>query len=509
MVMPDNVKRIDILDMLARRRGFWWPSSEIYGSIAGLYDYGPVGLSLRRRWEDVWRRWFLNEDDVYEIDSAIIMPEPVFVASGHLANFVDPTVKCTKCGAFNRADHIMEDFLKSSFEGMTPQQLTEVVRKNNIRCPSCKGMLGDVDVLNMMFSLQVGPSEGGSRAFLRPETAQGVYVNFRRMFEIGRKSMPIGVAIIGVAYRNEISPRQILTRMREFRQAELQMFFDPDQISVHPKFESVADCLLRLYSVDDRKSGTITEMSCRDVVKKLKLPQFYVYHLAKIQSFYLGLLGIPAERFRFRELSAEERAFYNKIHWDIEIKLDSLESWKEVGGLHYRTDHDLSGHAKISKENLSISLNGKTFVPHVLELSFGVDRNVYALLDIAHTEDSANKRTVLRFPRVLAPYDCGVFPLLERDRLPEKTKEVEKLLKDAGIVSYYDASGSIGRRYRRLDEIGVSLAITCDHKTLEDATVTLRDRDSMKQVRVVIKDLVEKVTAFLQGEDIEKLGKSV
>jgi glycyl-tRNA synthetase len=437
------------------------------------------------------------------------MAEPVFVASGHLTNFIDPVAKCTKCGTFHRADHIMEEFLHESFEGMTPQQLSDLVKKHNVRCPACKGQLGEVSVLNMMFPLQVGAAEGGTRAFLRPETAQGPYVAFKRMYEIGRKTLPLGVATIGVAYRNEISPRQVLIRMREFRQAELQIFFNPDDIDTHPKFDSVADYFLRLYSVADRKSGKVTEVSCRDAVQKLKLPQFYAYHLAKIQNFYLGLLRLPAERFRFRELSAEERAFYNKFHWDVELNLDSLGGWKEVGGLHYRTDHDLGGHAKISKENLSVTVEGKNFVPHVLELSFGVDRNVYALLDLAYAEDKANDRVVLRFPRILAPYDCGVFPLLSKDGLPEKAREVEKLLADAGFVVYYDSSGSVGRRYRRLDEIGVPCCVTIDHRSLQDGTVTMRDRDSLAQIRVKIGELPAKLKLFLAGEELAKLGERV
>ncbi|MEM7813510.1 MAG: glycine--tRNA ligase [Candidatus Aenigmatarchaeota archaeon] len=505
MEMRVGLSKLEKIEELAKRRGFFWPSSELYGGMAGLYDYGHLGSALKRRWENAWRAWFLAEDNCYEIDPAQVMHESVWIASGHATNFVDPMARCTKCGTFHRADHIMEEFLRTSFEGMTPQQLTELIRKHKVRCPSCKGALADVAVLNMMFPLSVGSE--AAKAYLRPETAQGVYVNFRRLYEHGRKALPLGVAAIGKAFRNEISPRQLLIRMREFTQAELQVFFDPAQIESHPKFEDVATYALRLYSVADRTNGAVREVSCADAVSKLKLPKFYVYHLAKIQRFYLQKLGVPKEKFRFRELSAEERAFYNQIHWDVELYLESLGGFKEMGGLHYRTDHDLSSHAKQSKQNMSIAVRDRSFIPHVLELSFGVDRNVFALLDLAHNEDG--ERIVLSFPRALSPYDCAVLPLLSRDGLPEKAQEVIKALRNVGFVAFYDDSGSIGRRYRRADEAGIPACITVDHQTLENGMVTLRDRDSMAQVRIHVTDIASRLCRFIAGEPIQALGTAV
>jgi glycyl-tRNA synthetase len=506
MAEPKERTKSEKIEDIAKRRGFFWISSEIYGGLAGFYDYGHLGSALKRRWENLWRSYFLDEPHTFEIEAAQIMPEPVFIASGHLSNFIDPTARCSKCGSFHRADHIMEDFLKESFEGMTPQQLTEIIRKHNVRCPACKGPLEDVAVLNMMFPLSIGTG-AGAKAYLRPETAQGVYVNFKRAYEHSRKALPFGLAIIGKAFRNEISPRNYIVRMREFTQAELQIFFDHEKIGVHPKFEEVADYVLRLYSVADRKSNTLTELSCADAVKKLKLPQFYAYHLAKIQKFYLEVLKLPKELFRFRELSQEERAFYNKLHWDIELRLESLGGFKEVGGLHYRTDHDLGGHGKVSKENLSVTVDGRNFVPHVLELSFGVDRNMYALIDIGLTEEK--ERTLMKFPRRVAPYDAGVFPLVNREGMPAKAKEIAEELREAGLVVFYDESGSIGRRYRRMDEVGVPTSITIDDETVKEGTVTLRDRDSMVQVRVPVKELAKRLRRFLNGESLEELGTRV
>jgi len=505
MEIRKGISKAEKIEDLAKRRGIFWPGSELYGGLSGVYDYGHIGAALKRRWEAQWRNWFLSEDNFYEMDPAQIMHESVWIASGHAANFVDPTAKCTKCGTFNRADHIMEEYLHESFEGLTPQQLTEIIRKHNIRCPACKGALADVSVLNMMFSLSVGSE--ATKAYLRPETAQGVYVNFKRLFEYGRKALPVGVAAIGKAFRNEISPRQLLIRMREFTQAELQIFFDPNEIENHPNFEDVATYVLHLHSVADRQSGKVVEVSCADAVSKLKLPKFYVYHMAKIQKFYFERLAIPKEKFRFRELSAEERAFYNRLHWDIELDIESLGGFKEVGGLHYRTDHDLGSHAKLAKQNLSVTIGDRSFVPHVLELSFGVDRNVFSMLDLAYAEEA--DRIVLRFPRALAPYDCAIFPLLGKDGLPERARQVLQTLRNLGVSVFYDDSGSVGRRYRRADEVGIAACITIDHQTLEDSTVTIRDRDSMQQVRIHASDLPDKLRRFLAGEPVGSLGTPI
>ncbi len=493
----------DKIEDVAKRRGFFWTSSEIHGGISGLYDYAHLGTLMKRKFENIWRNYFLSlNDNFYEIEGCDITPESVFVASGHLQNFVDPIVKCRKCGATERADHILEDVLKESFEGLTQKELTELIKKHSIKCGKCKGPLEEVGILNMMFPLVVGTGKE-IKAYLRPETAQSAYVNFRREFECLRKQLPLGLAIIGKAYRNEISPRNVLIRMREFTQAELQIFFDPDKINEHEDFASVKDYKLRLFTVDGRKTNKLEEITCSEAAKKL--PKFYVYHMAKIQQFYLDILKLPIGSFRFRELSDEEKAFYNKYHWDIELSLDG--EWKEVAGIHYRTDHDLSGHQKVSKQDMSVSIDGKKFIPHVLELSFGVDRNIYALFVLGYKEEKVKEETraIFTFPRLLAPYDCAVFPLVNKDMLPEKAIEIKKLLQSVGFNIFYDASGSIGRRYRRADEIGVPACITTDNQTLEDNTVTLRDRDSMKQSRVKINDLCAALRKFLDGGELEEL----
>jgi glycyl-tRNA synthetase len=498
-----------ILD-IAKRRGFFWQDSLIHGAMAGFYDYAHLGCLLKNKWQDLWREFFLGLDDnFYEMSVCHVMPEHVFKASGHLASFVDPVVRCRKCGNVERADHIIEDALHENFEGASLEKMTGLIKEHNIRCPKCKGPLEETGILNMMFPLNVGTGEEARKAYLSPETAQGAYINFKLEFESLRRRLPLGLAIIGKAFRNEISPRNVLIRMREFTQAELQIFFDPDTITEHPRFHEVEGCKLRVFPAKNRESGKVEEIPAGDVVAGLGVPRFYVYHMAKIQQFYLDVLKLPRELFRFRQLTDEEKAFYNKYHWDIELNLESLGGFREVAGLHYRTDHDLAGHQKVSGQSQEVNIEGKKFIPHVLELSFGVDRNVYALFELSIVEEQVENepRDVLRFPRLVSPLDAGIFPLVNKDGLPEKSREIQALLKEHGFRVFYDGSGSIGRRYRRIDEIGVAAGITIDYDTLEHHDVTLRDRDSMKQVRVKISELPEVLKKFLNGEDLEKLGK--
>jgi glycyl-tRNA synthetase len=290
--------------------------------------------------------------------------------------------------------------------------------------------------------------------------------------------------------------------MREFTQAELQIFFNPDRVNEHERFDEVKDYGLMLFTVDNRKHDKIEEVTCEDAVEKLHLPKFYVYHMAKIQQFYVDVLRISKDCFRFRQLSDEEKAFYNKYHWDVELLFSF--GWKEVAGVHYRTDHDLAGHQRVSKQDLTVFVDEKKFLPHVLELSFGVDRNVLALLDMGYKEEK--ERTIFTFPKLLAPFDCAIFPLVNKEGMDEKAKEIKNTLKAMQYSVFYDDSGSVGRRYRRMDEIGVPCCITIDGDTIKDGTVTMRDRDSMKQVRVRIEDLCTSLYRFLNGEDIENVG---
>ena len=331
------------------------------------------------------------------------------------------------------------------------------------------------------------------RAFLRPETAQSPYVNFKLQYEILRKKLPLGLGMIGKAFRNEISPRNLTLRQREFTQAELQIFFNPHKINEHSDFDSVKNYKLQTLLVTDRKKNKIVERTAAELVK-LKLPTFYVYHLVKMQQFYLDELKIPHKKFRLYQLDDKEKAFYNKYHFDIEIDLTE-HGFTEMGGLHYRTDHDLSGHQKVSKEKMEVldEESGKKFIPHVLELSLGVDRSVYALLDVAYTDDKKRGNVVLQLQSKLTPFFCAVFPLVKnKENVVKKARDVYDSLKTC-YSCLYDQASSVGRRYARADEMGVKYCITIDFDSLEDDSVTIRDRDTTKQERIKISELKDKL----------------
>jgi glycyl-tRNA synthetase len=479
--------------VFCKKKGFIYPSSEIYGGVAGLYDYGHLGTLLKHNWENSWRKYFLGlNDNFFEIETANIMHEGTFKASGHLDNFIDPIVKCSKCDFAERADHFVTRNTKERVEGFSPEQLTKIIVDHKLVCPNCKSHLQPVSVLNMMFPLQMG-AVTSSKAYLRPETAQSPYVDFKMQYELQRRKLPMGLAIVGRAYRNEISPRNLTLRQREFTQAELQIFFDPAKIEKHPHFDSVKSYKLRTLLEEDRKHDKVVERTCADLVKK-GLPEFYVYHLAKIQQFYLEVMKVPAEKFRLFQLDDQEKAFYNKYHFDLEVDLSEL-GFTEMGGLHYRTDHDLEGHQRVSKENLEIldEESGRKFIPHVLELSFGSDRNTYALLDVAYNDDKERGNIVLNFPNRFTPIYCAVFPLVKnKEEVVAAAQKVYKELKEC-YSCFYDEAGSVGRRYARADEIGVRYCITVDFDTLNDHAVTIRDRDTTKQIRVPIKELKQKL----------------
>ncbi|MBI4151648.1 glycine--tRNA ligase [Candidatus Woesearchaeota archaeon] len=480
------------LATFCKKKGFMYPSSEIYGGLAGFYDYGHLGTLLKRKFEQSWRDYFLGLDRNYvEIDTAQIMPEAVFKASGHLENFSDPTVHCSRCDFSDRADHLIQRAIKQRVEGLSPPEMTSLIEQRKLKCPKCAAALRPVTAFNMMFpvSLGVGTTQ---RAFLRPETAQSPYVNFKLQHELQRKKMPLGLALIGKAFRNEISPRNLTLRLREFTQAELQIFFNPRLISKHPSFASVKNYKLRVLLEEDRQKGLPAERTAADLVKR-GLPEFYVYHLVVIQKFYFEVLKIAPSAFRFYQLDDKEKAFYNKYHFDVEVELAD-HGFTELGGLHYRTDHDLGGHHKISKQNLEVldEESGEKYLPHVLELSFGVDRNVYALLDVAFDDHKQRGNIVLHLPPSLTPYLCAVFPLVKnKEELVAKAEEVDALLQKHQFRPLYDEVASIGRRYARADEIGVKYCLTVDFESLSDGAVTVRDRETTEQKRVPIAHLSE------------------
>ncbi len=555
---------------LARRRGFIWSSNELYGGLAGFYDYGPLGAALKRRLETLWREFYVVREGFSEIEVPTIGAEEVFVASGHVGGFSDPLVGCTKCGEDFRADHLVENL------GLqVPQSLEEIqTLLEGVRCPECGGTLGKVYEFNLMFKTSIGP--GSKRAgYLRPETAQGIFINFPRLFRFHREKLPFGVVQIGRAYRNEISPRQGPLRLREFTQAECEIFLNPDQKN-HPRFQEVADRKLRLYPAELQPDGNTTEYTLKEAVETgIIAHEFLAYHLYLVQSF-LTLAGVNPDRLRFRQHREDEMAHYAKDCWDAEA-LSERFGWVELVGIADRTDYDLKSHAKASGKDLSVNIHypeprevekltikpnlkllgpkfkgrakeilnalkqlepdqlerlseevregkkltieledgtvelepelvklervktveyGENRIPHVLEPSYGLDRLLYMVLEHNYHEEEVGgeKRVVLRLPEYTAPVQVAVLPLLTREELTLPAQKIATELRQAGLEVDYDESGTIGRRYRRNDEVGTPLAVTIDYETLENNTVTVRERDTMKQTRIS----TTKLTNFLK-----------
>lgn len=481
---------------IAKRRGFIFPSSEIYGGLSGFFDYGPLGLLIKKKIENFWREFFVKPDNIYEVETCTIMPEKVWEASGHLKDFIDPLTQCEKCKSSFRADELIKDLTGKSVEGAKPKELTEIIKRENLKCPRCKGKLSEVKIFNLMLSTQVGPIKGNI-AYLRPETAQGIFVNFKNIAFATRAKLPFGVAQVGTSYRNEISPRQFLSRLREFRQMEIEYFFNPEKADEFDKFNEYAKTKIRIFTREEqKKDGKILEITAEEAVEQKILPnKIMAYFLAK-EFIWYQMLGIPKEALRFRHMLPEETPHYSKGNFDLEIKFDF--GWKEVVGNAYRSDYDLKAHMKYSGEDLKIEDDGKRILPHVVEPSFGIDRTIYAVLLYSFVEDRERGWNWFNFPPKIAPYLAGIFPLVLKDKIPEKAREIyENLRKCYDVI--YDESGSIGKRYARIDEIGIPIAITIDYQTLKDNTLTLRNRNNTKQIRVIERDLINILWKILEG----------
>jgi glycyl-tRNA synthetase len=467
---------------LALQRGFFQPSCEIYaGAPAGFWEYGPLGLALRNRYVELWRRELVRRDGMVEIDGSQIMARAVFEASGHLESFADPIMKCSNpnCGLIVRADRFVEEQTGVKVpERLADEELASLIREKGVRCPRCRSEFGAVRRFNMMFRVGIGP-EGGE-AYLRPETCQSIFVDFPRLYRVMRLKLPVGVAQVGKSFRNEISPRQGLLRLREFYQAEIEVFFNPNRPGVEDRFKAVQE--EEIYLVMD--NGEEYRGPVKGALTRGLIPSpLIAYYLALLNQFYRKT-GIDPERSRFRELGPEEKAFYAESAFDFEV--ETSVGWLELVACNYRTDYDLKRHAEVSRQNLEVLDGDEKVLPHIFELSMGIDRSLYALLEHSLVEEAG--RRVLKVPAYLAPIQVGIFPLVSRDGLPEVAQEVHRHLAKE-LYTYYDDSGSIGRRYRRADEVGVPLCVTVDYDTLKDRTVTVRDRDTMEQVRVAIDEL--------------------
>ncbi|MEM2970999.1 MAG: glycine--tRNA ligase [Candidatus Bathyarchaeia archaeon] len=577
-----GVGKFEAINELARRRGFFWQSYEIYGGASGFVTYGHLGARLKQNIERKVREFYVHKLGIMEIESPIIAPEKVFEASGHVEHFKEPMVECQNCKKKFRADHLITETAKitsTEAEKLSLKEIKNIIENEKIVCPECGGALGEPKQFLTMFKTTIGPYSDAV-GYARPEAAQGIFVEFKRLYEIAREKLPFGVIQIGHALRNEISPRQGLIRLREFTIGDLEFFFDPEELNCYllKDFENET---LQLVLADDRLRGSekITKVTVREALERSYIKAEWQAVFMAVSKRLLMALGVPAEKQRFIEKLPWERAHYSAQTFDQEVLVERW-GWIEVTATAHRTDYDLKRHAeysgqdmyvfkeyekpvekeqviirplmeklgpkfkkeaakiaemlsKVEPQEVEASLKkdgyfmlgeykilpehlevrhekvverGRRFIPHVIEPTFGLDRLLYVTFEYAYRVKG--DRIIMSFPRDIAPVQVGVYPLVSKDGLPEKAMELYKVLVDEGFVVEYDEAGSIGRRYARADETGIPLGITVDYQTLEDNTVTIRDRDSWKQVRSQIEDLPELLHKYFRYKiEFDNLGK--
>ena len=564
----DDKGRMPRLSSLLRRRGIVLPSFEIYGGVSGLIDYGPVGARIKRRVVNSWIEHWGKVPNVVEIDSPTITPESVLVASGHVGEFNDKMSECKSCGGAFRSDHLL-DGLHDNPEILDSSDLDEFISTNGVKCPSCGSQdWSGASPMNLMFQTSIGAMGGSRAAYMRPETAQGMFMLYPALYRHFRQRLPFGAMQTGKGYRNEISPRQGMIRLREFNMAELEYFIDPE----NPPSTDLSRWQRRISMLPDPDGPhsseietTIEEAFETGIVKHPTVAWF----LAMTMQF-LEDVGIDPEKVRFRQHASTEMAHYASDCWDCE--LSGEHGWIEVVGIANRTCHDLESHEKYSKSGLlrgwrnfeapvnesretlkpvgsvigpafrgrasdvaealseltdlpeiipfTLTLadgttveieegmvtrflqesvvSGEYFTPHVIEPAFGIDRIIWHILDhnYLESEKEGEEYTILALEPSVAPYDLVVLPLFDKDGMGAMAREVlERIGSTSGIFAEIDTSRSIGRRYARSDEIGVPWAVTVDHQSLDDGTLTIRRRDDQRQVRVDIDTLIERLTS--------------
>ena len=568
IIVADNSSN-DLMSV-CKRRGFIWPSFEMYGGVAGMYDYGPLGCALKNNIVEMWRSIYKGREGFVEIDSETVNPREVFKASGHLDNFADLITYCQKCQAPYRADHMVKDFYDNP-DILTPKQLEEAFVKHKIKCPACGGDLGPVEEFNLMFRTNIGP--GNARVgYMRPETAQGIFVNYSNLYRYNREKLPMGVIQTGRSYRNEIAPRQGMIRMREFNQMEVELFVDPEDKD-WVRFPEIENGTLDLIP---NTTLQLTTMTVKEAVEKGVIANRVLAYFVYTTKQLLISLGIDEKRLRFREHEKDEMAHYAADCWDAEVLLSY--GWTEIVGIADRGNWDLSRHAQFSGEDLShfkkydepretevekiqpnskalgptfkgkakaisdaisamppsaivdgklkvnvdgeeIELGSEFFevvkrvekvtgdrvIPHVIEPSHGLDRIFYSVLEHAYEYDEKEDYVVMHLNPMVAPIKVGVFPLMEKDGLDVVAKTIYESVHTHRVEAYYDGSGTIGRRYARMDEVGTPWCITVDYDSLQNGTVTIRDRDTKEQKRIVATDAPKIIDDLLAGRSFADL----
>ena len=461
-MLKNSEKTMDKLVALCKGRGFVYPGSEIYGGLANTWDYGPLGVELKNNIKDAWRKKFVQENKYnVGLDSAILMNPQTWVASGHIGGFSDPLMDCKECKTRHRADNLIEDFDGTNVAGWSNEQMMDYIKEHSIPCPNCgKHNFTDIRQFNLMFKTFQGITEDSkSEIYLRPETAQGIFVNFANIQRTTRKKIPFGVAQVGKSFRNEITPGNFIFRVREFEQMELEFFCKP---------------------------GTDLE--------------WFDYWRSYCKNFLLSL-GIKEENLRLRDHSPEELCFYSKATTDFEYLFPF--GWGELWGVADRTDYDLTQHINTSGKSLDYfdPETNERYIPYVIEPSLGVERLFLTVITEAYDEedlgtpDKPDVRTVMHFHPALAPFKACVLPLSKKLAAPAG-ELFDELSKSFSVD--YDEAGSIGKRYRRQDEIGTPFCITYDFDTENDGCVTVRDRDTMEQERIKIEDLKAYIEAKIK-----------
>jgi len=503
---------IDEMAAFCRRKGFVYPSSELYGSLAGIFDYGPLGVELKNNIKQEWWKTHVQQrSDMAGIDGAIISHQKIWEASGHLSGFSDVILECQKCKEKVRGDVFLEDQLKISTEGLKVKDITNIIKKNKLKCLKCGGEFNEPSDFNLMFPVNLGAGKDKSSvAYLRGETAQLIFADFKKVLENSRLKLPFGIAQIGKAFRNEIAPRNFLFRCREFEQMEIEYFTKPKDNKC-PYIKEILNHKIQIYSSEmQEKNQEAKEMKMREALqKKIIKNEWHAYWLANAHKWFINL-GANPKNFRIRQHKRKELAHYSSDCWDLEYNFPF--GYKELQGIADRSDYDLQQHIKHSGQDLSVfdeEIKEK-IIPHVVaEPSLGVDRAFLVFMFDAYEYDKKRDNIVLKLNSKLSPVKVAVFPLLKnKNNLVKKSKEVYNLLK-TDFVCAYDEAGSIGKRYARQDEAGTPLGVTVDFDSLKKKDVTVRDRDTTKQIRVKIKNLKDIIEKLINGEKLSKFGKYI
>ena len=502
----DNKLSIEDLATFCKKKGFVFQAAEIYGGLAGFFDFGPTGVELKNNLKQLyWRNFVHKREDVFGQDGAIITNPKVWNASGHIDNFGDLILTTKETKTKLRADHFIEDELNIPGDGLTAEDINELIKKHNLTYNNEE--FEEVKDFNLMFQTQVGADTSkNATAYLRPETAQSIFPNFRLISEVARAQLPFGITQIGKAYRNEISPRDFVFRCREFEQTEMEYFFNPETVCEQLTSKHL-DLKVKVLTAkaQEEDSDEMQEFTIRELLEdeQYSLHSYHAYLLAEFYLWFTSQLGLNPSNLRIREHVSNELSHYSCATFDIDYKYPM--GFKEMLGMANRTNYDLSQHQQHSKTKLQLfdETTKTKITPHVIEPSFGVERAMMAVILEAYEEDAQRENTVLHFPPKLAPYNVGVFPLMNKEELSSVAGNIYKKLIDNDIIAVYDKSGSVGKRYARQDEIGTPFCITVDYQSIEVGkdkdTVTIRDRDSTNQKRIPIKQVPQTIEQLIKG----------